>query len=189
MSTKKLFIKIYIIPILIVAMLTAIDQFVKFIITSDFWLGESRSIINKVFSITYVRNEGMAFGAFQGARIIFLVITIFMLLACMYIFVNTYGVKKFLPIDIGLLFLMAGAIGNMIDRVKLGYVIDFLNFKLINFPVFNIADIYVTCSIFYFAILFIFKYSDEEIGEIFGAKSKDTSNNDDLDSETKEDDE
>lgn len=189
MNTKKLFFKIYIIPILLVAMLTALDQLTKYIVKTGFWLGESRPVIKDVFHFTYVQNEGMAFGAFQGARIAFLVITILMVLGCMYLFINTYGIKKYLPIDIGLLFLMAGAIGNMIDRVKLSYVIDFLDFKLINFPVFNVADIYVTCSIIYFAILFIFKYSDDEINEIFSLKSKNTSSVSDEESEISEDDE
>ena len=67
--------------------------------------------------------------------------------------------------------LISGAIGNMIDRFKYGYVIDFLDFKLINFPVFNVADIYVTVSMFFVLILMIFVYKEEDIDYIIGKKS------------------
>ena len=56
----------------------------------------------------------------------------------------------------------AGAVGNMIDRVSQGYVVDFLYFKLINFPVFNVADIYVTVSVVCFAVLILFYYKEDD---------------------------
>ena len=71
-----------------------------------------------------------------------------------------------------LIFLMAGAVGNLIDRASQQYVVDFLYFKLINFPIFNVADIYVTCSAIALMILGIFYYKDEDIEMIFPSKKE-----------------
>ena len=69
-------------------------------------------------------------------------------------------------------FIIAGAIGNFIDRVSQGFVVDFLYFKLIHFPVFNVADIYVTCSVFVLAFLLLFYYKEEDIDRIMKAGRK-----------------
>ena len=71
--------------------------------------------------------------------------------------------------DAVLIFFIAGAIGNLIDRICNKYVIDFLYFKLINFPIFNVADIYVTCAAFAMMALGLFYYKDEDIDAIFPA--------------------
>ena len=71
--------------------------------------------------------------------------------------------RRFLPFRICLVFLAAGAVGNLIDRVRFGYVRDFIYFSLINFPIFNVADIYVTVCTFLLAILLIVVYKDEEL--------------------------
>ena len=66
-----------------------------------------------------------------------------------------------------LIVLISGAIGNMIDRVKLGYVIDFFSFDLIDFPVFNVADIYIVCSMFVIFFLILFKFKDDDLTKLF----------------------
>lgn len=87
-----------------------------------------------------------------------------------------------------LIFIISGGIGNMIDRVKLGYVIDFLSFDLIDFPVFNVADIYVTVFTILLFVLILFKYSDEEFDIMLGSKKKAvetvSKNNDESDKDT-----
>ena len=82
------------------------------------------------------------------------------------------AIKKYVYIDYILIFFIAGAIGNFIDRVTNQYVIDFLYFKLINFPIFNVADIYVTCAAFAMFILGIFYYKEEDFEIIFPSKKK-----------------
>lgn len=74
--------------------------------------------------------------------------------------------KKFLPLRLCAVFIMAGAYGNFIDRLRLGYVIDFFYFKLIDFPVFNVADIYVTVSTIVFCLLLFFYYKEEDFERI-----------------------
>ena len=74
-------------------------------------------------------------------------------------------------LHISLILIAAGAIGNLIDRVRLGYVVDFFYFSLINFPVFNVADIYVTVSSFYLVILLLFVYKESDL-EFLAFKTK-----------------
>ena len=83
------------------------------------------------------------------------------------IYIRMPHTKHFLPLRICLVAIVAGAIGNMIDRVTLHYVIDFFYFKLINFPIFNVADIYATCASILLIILLIFYYKDEDIDQIY----------------------
>lgn len=160
-------IKIYLIPILAIGLLTAFDQLTKYIIVSKYALYESTPIINDVFHITYIQNRGVAWGMFQGKRPIFLIITAIVLVGVFFIYNNICDNKKYRFLSILLTILTSGAIGNMIDRVKQGFVVDFFDFKLINFPVFNVADIYVTVSMFFLLILVIFKYKNDDFDEIF----------------------
>ena len=74
--------------------------------------------------------------------------------------------RRFLPLRICAVFVMAGAWGNCIDRITLNYVVDFLYFKLIDFPIFNVADIYVTVAAFAVAILICFYYKDGDFERI-----------------------
>ena len=169
MKEKK--IKIMFLPIICMALLTAIDQFTKFVIKSNFDLYESREVIKNTFAITYIRNKGAAWGVMQGQRIFFLILTSIIIIGSFYILYNIIDNHKYIMLTITLIVLNSGAIGNMIDRAKYGYVVDFLDFKLINFPIFNVADIYVTCSMFVLFILLIFVYKEEDMNEIIGKKT------------------
>ena len=80
--------------------------------------------------------------------------------------------KKFLPLRICAIFIASGAIGNVIDRVRLNYVVDFLYFKLIDFPIFNVADIYVTVAAVMLVILVCFYYKEEDLERIFSHSGK-----------------
>ena len=164
---------VYIIPVLVISLLVSIDQLTKHIVDSTMKLGDSKTVIKNIFEISYIRNEGVAWGLFAGKRIIFLIMTCIIIAGCFYVYVNTYKIKKFLLLRMSLVVLVSGAIGNMIDRIKLGYVIDFFYFKPIDFPVFNVADIYVVVSMISIFLLILFKYTNEDFDEIFGVKKKD----------------
>ncbi len=163
-------IKIYYIPIIIIGLLTAIDQFTKFIITSGFQLYETKTVIPQIFSITYIRNTGIAWGMFKGKINILLIITIGIVILCSYMYHNISGLKGYTAARICLIFIISGGIGNMIDRIKLGYVVDFISLDIINFPVFNVADIYVTLFTIILFILILFKYNDEQFERMFKKK-------------------
>ena len=171
MNTHKK-IKIYIVPILCIGLLVAIDQLTKYIICSSFSLYETKPLIQDVFHLTYIHNSGAAWGMFQGQRIIFIILTIIFLIlgGCMY--AKLYKKKRFIPFCVCLIFLVSGAIGNMIDRIKLRYVVDFFDFRLINFPVFNVADIYITVSMILLLILLLFVYNEQEFEDIISFKKK-----------------
>ena len=125
-----------------------------------YWARLSLSQVNtiplweNVFHFTYVENRGAAFGILQNQRLFFLVLGIVALIVIGY---ATYKYKnRSLWMSLGLTFLSAGAVGNMIDRIFLGYVVDFLDFRLIDFPVFNIADIFVCTGAAMVAIFIVF---------------------------------
>lgn len=107
-----------------------------------------------VFHLTYVENRGAAFGFFQG-KTLFLVIITFTVLTTAFFVVHKLKPKSKL-LKLGICFVAAGAIGNLIDRISLGYVVDFFDFRLINFPVFNVADIFVCIGTALIAVFVIF---------------------------------
>lgn len=142
--------------IIIISFLIAIDQITKYLAYTLLMPIGQVHIIEGLFSLTYVENRGAAFGILQGARWFFIVSTMTILIGIFLYCRNLPKGKPFNYIRISMLFITAGAIGNLIDRVLLGYVIDFLHITFINFPVFNIADIYVVMGTISYSILLIF---------------------------------
>lgn len=173
MNTKHK-IKIYIIPILCIGLLVALDQITKFIVRTSFALYESHPLIKNVFHLTYIQNTGIAWGMFKNGRTIFLILTVLVLLVCACFYAKIPQNKRFTPIRVCLVFLVSGAIGNMIDRISLRYVVDFFDFRLINFPIFNVADIYVTVSMIVLILLCAFYYHDHEIDALFSKSERKT---------------
>lgn len=171
MNTKKNF-KIYILPILCIGLLTAFDQLTKFMVKSSFALYESRPLIKGVFHLTYIQNTGIAWGMFKDKRTIFLMLTVAVLIFCACFYAKIPDEKRFRPIRICLVFLVSGAIGNMIDRITLHYVVDFFDFCLIHFPIFNVADIYVTCSMLALILLTVFYYKEEDLEVLFPSETR-----------------
>ena len=100
----------------------------------------------------------------------FYILTIAMVCAFIWFFISLPNNKRFVYLDWILVFMSAGAIGNLIDRISQQFVVDFLYFKLIDFPIFNVADIYVTCSAILLLILGVFYYKDEDFEMIFPSK-------------------
>lgn len=116
-------------------------------------------LIEDVFHLTYVENTGAGFGVFADYTWLLTAMTLIII-----IFVVSYVVVKRPKNRIlltALTFMMGGAVGNMIDRVRLGYVIDFFDFTLIDFPVFNVADCFITVGAVVFAVYIIF-FSDKK---------------------------
>ena len=122
--------------------------------------------IKNVFELYYLENRGAAFGIFQGKRVIFLIITIIILVFLAYCFWRIPYTRKYATLRGVLVLIAAGAVGNFIDRMYNGYVVDFFYFKVINFPIFNVADIYVTCSAIFLAVLLIFCYKEEDLNQL-----------------------
>ncbi|UZQ48884.1 signal peptidase II [Clostridium kluyveri] len=127
---------------LIITILIAIDQSIKYI--SELYLKPINTypVIKDVFHLTYARNTGAAFSIFQGQQMLLISITSIVIIGLVYWIIRIKDRDtKFLKISLS--FIIGGAVGNLIDRIRLNYVIDMYDFNLINYPIFNTADIFV----------------------------------------------
>ena len=164
----------YIKPIITIVILVLIDQLTKYLIVSNYKVGEGISLISNVFHITYIRNDGAAWGLLSGMQLLFYIITPIVIIIALFLYFKMNIDKRFNVLQILILFVISGAIGNYIDRIHNGYVIDFLYFKLIDFPVFNVADCYLTVSIILLVLCVFFKYTEEDFDVLFKKKDKKT---------------
>ncbi len=174
MKSSKTNWKYFIVFIICTCVLTLLDQLTKTAAAGKLKGNKPFVIIDGVFEFYYLENTGTAWGMFDGGRYIFLVLTVIILAVLCFLALKMPLTKKYMPLHIVLILVASGAIGNFIDRLFLGYVRDFIYFKLINFPVFNVADIYVTVSIFALAFMILFMYEEEDFDFIkFGKKKAD----------------
>jgi len=148
-----------------------VDQFTKWLAIEHLKDQPSISIIEGVFQLLYLENSGAAFGIMQGQQSILIVVTFIILALIILVYSKIPHTKRFYPMRICAVLLVAGAVGNLIDRIRWGFVVDFFYFYLIDFPIFNVADSYVVIACILFAILVIFYYKDHEL-EAFRFKNK-----------------
>lgn len=127
-------------------------------------------IIKNVFQLEYLENRGAAFGLFQNQRAFFIISVIVICGVALWFYLNVPMERYYLPLRICAVLIVAGALGNFIDRIRLNYVVDFFYFKLIDFPIFNVADIYVTVSTFLLLLLLFFYYKEEDLERIFHSR-------------------
>ncbi len=137
------------------------DQITKIIALN--YLKDSSDItaIPGILGFSYVENKGAAFGIFSDNRWIFMVFSTIAIIAMVY-FLATLK-KQSLIYIVSLSFLVGGGIGNMIDRIARGYVIDFFKFLFVKFAVFNVADCFVTVGAVLLAIYLLFYFDDDSI--------------------------
>ena len=110
----------------------------------------------------YLENRGAAFGIFQDQKIFLVVLTSLILVGVCYVLWKIPADKKYIFLKLLCFLITAGGIGNLIDRIRLDYVIDFIYFAPIDFPVFNVADIYVSVGMVLLFIVVLFYYKDED---------------------------
>lgn len=134
---------LYVFSLLCVLIGIIIDQYTKYLAVAHLQ-DAPFPVIEGVFELQYLENRGAAFGMLQNKQWFFLIITVVLLFFITKLYIGLPRTKRVIPLRIAMIFITAGAIGNMIDRIRLNYVVDFLYFKLIDFPIFNVADIYVT---------------------------------------------
>ena len=129
--------------IIVFLLILIADQVSKNTLVNNLYLGQSIPVIPKIFHITLVYNTGIAFGLFKNQTVLFSVVSFFVIVLIVF---NLLGQKKQKEIDrlesFALYLILAGALGNLIDRLRLGFVIDFLDFRV--WPVFNVADSAIT---------------------------------------------
>ena len=130
---------------LFIALIVAADQITKLLVLDRIPLYGAVKVIPGLFHLTYVQNTGAAFSSFQGMRWLF--VGIFLVLTLVLLFEYFKKPMPFVTFErFCLAAIYGGALGNVIDRVRLGYVVDMICTDFIDFPVFNVADCFITCG-------------------------------------------
>ena len=148
--------------ILLILFLVLLDQGTKYLAILYLKGNSGIPLIDQVLTLRYLENRGMAFGLLQN-KILFLVLVCMVFFAAIiYLFIKTPATVYYRPLLYTAAVVFSGAMGNFIDRVFRRYVVDFIYFSLIDFPTFNVADIYVTCGIAALVFLLFFRYREED---------------------------
>ncbi|MBP5490876.1 MAG: signal peptidase II [Lachnospiraceae bacterium] len=160
------------IPVLIVIL----DRATKY--WAEHWLQKQPNmkipVIGDYVTFTYLENRGAAWGVMQGKVNFFVILTAVLIVLFLLLVARTPSDRRYLPLLITFLMLIGGAFGNLYDRIFQKHVTDFISFDVIHFPVFNVADIFVTVSFILLMILLMFRYSEKELSFIplFGSDKK-----------------
>mgnify|MGYP002856094278 CR=1 FL=1 len=164
---KKELRKRWVSGIILIVFLTILDRLTKLWAAKTLTQGFDIAIISGVLELHYLENTGAAFSILTGKTGFLGLLTIVMCVFIVFLMIKTPLEKKYSLFWLCLVFLFSGALGNFYDRIFYHYVIDFISFVLINFPIFNVADIYVTVSMALLVVLILFYYDDEALGHIF----------------------
>ena len=154
--------------VLFVAGAVALDQWTKYLTIANIALGSEVDFLPGFLGFTYVRNTGAAFSSFEGQQWLFIVVfTVFTILILWEYFKARMPFNTFECWCIAAVY--GGGLGNMIDRVRYGFVVDMIRTEFMNFPVFNVADCFITCGCIALMISLIFfnkKFWKEEKKEL-----------------------
>lgn len=148
--------RMFILDLFIAALGLALDQYTKYLAVLHLKDQAPIPLISGVLELRYLENRGAAFGVLQNQKVFFIIMTCLVLAFCFYALWRMPDEKKYrLPHVLGGI-LIAGALGNFIDRLRLDYVVDFIYISLIDFPIFNVADMYVSfiCVLGLFLVFF-----------------------------------
>lgn len=153
----------FIISLIGAVAIIGLDQLVKSLTVTHLMNQPDISIIEGVFELAYVENRGAAFGMLQNQIWVFALFTIIVLFAMVLLYIRLPKTGRYTPLRVTLVMLFSGAVGNFIDRVRIGYVVDMFHFYWFEFPVFNVADIFIVISCVFLVILMLFYYKEEEL--------------------------
>jgi signal peptidase II len=147
----------------ILAFLVLLDQGTKLLAAAYLKGQPGIPLIDQVLELHYLypENRGIAFGMFQGKTGLFAIVNVLLFAGILWFYLKIPQKRYYIPLMAVCLLLLSGAFGNLIDRFYRGYVIDFIYFSLIDFPVFNVADIYVVSAGILLILLTLFKYKQE----------------------------
>ena len=149
--------------IIVVLMLSLLDQIIKLVVIANKHMLPVQ-IIKNIFQINYQENYGIAFGIAQGGRISFIIVNFIIIgLIAKFLFTQLDSISNTKKVCLGLI--ISGGIGNLIDRIFRGYVVDYLDFsKIIDYPIFNFADIMIAIGTIWISIIIIFDlFKDNKI--------------------------
>ncbi len=143
--------------ILMIFGIVIVDQATKYFAQNHLQYVDTIPLIQDVFHLTYRRNTGAAFSIMRDKQTLLIAMTSIIIIILIWYLLKITDDSDVVLLKIPLTFIIGGALGNLIDRIKLNYVIDFFDFNLINYPVFNIADIFIVVGTFLLAYAVIFK--------------------------------
>ena len=152
-----------ILPIIAVIVLIILDQGTKFWALASLKPIHNMTLVEGFMDLTFVENRGVAFGMFSGQRWFILLLTGVIAVGLVWFYVTMPKKKEYFPLRVSLVLVLSGAIGNIIDRLFRGYVVDFFEFTFFEWPVFNVADIYVVVGVILLALMILFVVKDEDL--------------------------
>ena len=161
MSLKKKFFLF--LDLLMIAGLIALDQYTKQWAKVYLKDKPAYNLINGILELNYLENQGAAFGMLPNQKVFFIFVAFVILFVVGYVILKVPDQKKYTILHFLFSLIVAGSIGNMIDRVRYDYVVDFIYFVRINFPIFNVADIYATVSAIVLLFLLLFAYKERDL--------------------------
>ncbi len=163
---------LFLIDFVVIVVLLIVDQFTKHLAVTGLKGQQPIVIFKDVLELEYLENRGVAFGLFQNQRFMILLTGFLFMVAICFIMYRMPVGKKFTILHVVFSCIIAGGIGNMIDRAALGYVVDFISFVLIDFPIFNVADCYVVCATIVLFVMFLFVLSEDDLDFLSFSKAK-----------------
>lgn len=160
---KRAKVIMLLIDVVVTALLLSLDQFTKYLAIMRLKDNPAKVLIKGVLELKYLENRGSAFGMLQNQKFFIIFVGFVFLAVILFFLLKLPGEKKFRIVHIFLAAVIAGGIGNMIDRFRFDYVVDFISFVLINFPIFNVADCYIVVSVIGLFILFLFVFKEKDL--------------------------
>ena len=148
---------------LIIAVLLVLDQFTKHLAVLRLKGQPAYVLIDGVLELQYLENRGSAFGMLQNQKFFILFVGAVFMAVILFFMFKLPETKKYNKVHILLSIIVAGGIGNMIDRVRFDFVVDFISFVLINYPIFNVADIYIVVATLVLFVLFVFVFKEQDL--------------------------
>lgn len=162
-NQKRLKIIMLLVDLMVAGLLLGLDQFTKYLAIGHLKDSPAYVLIDGVLELKYLENRGSAFGMLQNQKFFILFVGFVFLAVILFFLFKLPGEKKYIIVHVLLAAVVAGGLGNMIDRFRFDYVVDFIYFVLINFPVFNVADCYIVVSVIGLFILFLFVFQEKDL--------------------------
>lgn len=150
-------------PVIAVIVLILLDQGTKFWALASLKPIHNITLVEGFMDLTFVENRGVAFGMFSGQRWVILLLTCIIAVGLIWFYVTLPKKQEYRPVRVSLILILSGAMGNIIDRMFRGYVVDFFEFTFFEWPVFNVADIYVVVGVILLALMILFVVKDEDL--------------------------
>ena len=155
--------KMLLIDVVVMLVLLSLDQLTKYLAIINLKNHPAVVLWDGVLELNYLENRGSAFGMLQNQKFFILFIGVVFLAVILFFLFKLPEEKKFCAVHILLSAIVAGGVGNMIDRLRFDYVVDFISFVLIHFPIFNVADCYIVVATIVLFLLFLFVFEEKDL--------------------------